>query len=66
MIHKSIGWILGREMLSNYCLFIAGSRFDKEDSFPLDEGRIVGNYSTFFNEFFRIRLGRFDSFEDSD
>lgn len=61
-----MGWILGREMLSNYCLLTPGSRFDKEESFPLEEGRIVGNYSTFFNEFFRIRLGRLVSLEDSD
>lgn len=62
----SIGWILGREILSNYCLFVALSLFDKEESFPLEDGRIVGNYSTFFNEFFRIRLGRFVSLDDSD
>ncbi len=53
-------------MLSSYCLFNAESRFDKEESFPLEDGRIVGNYSTFFNEFFRIRLGRLTSLEDSD
>ena len=36
----------------------------KDDSFPLDVGRIVGNSYTFFNEFLRIKVG-FLSFLDA-
>jgi hypothetical protein len=33
--------------------------FDKEASFPLDEGRTIGSSYTFFNEFFLINDGLF-------
>lgn len=40
-----------------YCLVSPESFLDKDDSFPLDEGRIVGSYSIFFREFFLIKVG---------
>jgi hypothetical protein len=35
------------------------SLFDREDNLPLEEGLIVGNSYTFFNEFFLIIIGLF-------
>jgi hypothetical protein len=42
-----------------YCLFSAGSFFEREESLPLDKGLTVGSSSTFFKEFLRIREGLF-------
>ena len=36
-----------------------GYFFDSDDSFPLEDGRTAGSYSTFFNEFFLISNGFF-------
>jgi len=52
---------------SNFCFetpdisgtFVCKSFLDKEESFPLEVGRIAGNSSTFFNEFFLISVGLF-------
>ena len=51
------------EIPRTYCLLsVTGSFFDKEDNFPLEDGLTAGNYSTFFNEFFRIKVGLFPTF----
>ena len=39
------------------CLVNPESFLDRDDSFPLDEGLIVGSYSIFFKEFFLIKVG---------
>jgi hypothetical protein len=49
-----------------YCLLSAnGSFLEREDSFPLEEGRTAGNYSTFLREFLRIRVGLLSTLVDS-
>ena len=51
------------EIPNIYCLLsVTGSFFDKEDNFPLEDGLTAGNYSTFFNEFFLIKVGLFPTF----
>ena len=54
------------EIPSIYCLLrVVESFFDKEESLPLEEGLTAGNYSTFFNEFLRIKVGLFPTLADS-
>jgi hypothetical protein len=40
-------------------LLVIGYFFVKEASFPRENGRTTGSYSTFFNEFFLIKVGLF-------
>ena len=55
-------YILDLEMPRIYCLLSgAGSLLDREDSFPLEEGLNAGSSSTFFSEFFRMRVGLFST-----
>jgi hypothetical protein len=57
----------GRDKPTISCLLNAeGSFFDKEDSFPRDDGRTAGNSSTFFKEFLRMRVGLRSVRVDSD
>lgn len=45
------------EMPKIYCLLKPESFLDRDESFPLEEGRIAGSYSIFFREFFLIKVG---------
>lgn len=47
----------GRISSKSFLLLRRGYFFDREDSFPLEEGRTAGSYSTFFREFLRISKG---------
>ena len=51
--------IFDLEMPKIYCFAKPEFCFDRDESFPLDDGLIAGNYSIFFKEFLRIKVGLF-------